>query len=255
MDGLVASTRMYNVAPGATAAWRRLLLRVIAGSGVAMEIADHPHPATLSQLWGRPDLGCAFMCGWPLAQEGGTRPVIAAPVPVGEAGPRYHSVFVVAAASALETLEQTFGGIFAYNAKGSHSGWNMPQSYLSHLGAFYGSELGPFGPHQRAAEAVASGAATVAAIDSLVWALLRRHAPALAKQLRVVGRTPGQPAPPLVGSASLGEARAMRLRAALVALADDEAGRALLDDVCLLGFMPATVADYDETLRLTVAAA
>lgn len=251
MSPLVASTRMYNVAPGATSAWHRLLRRVSDGAGVPLEIVDHPHPAPLSALWQRPDLGCAFMCGWPLAQERGTRPILAAPVPSGAGGPRYHSVFVVAASSPFEAVEQTFGGSFAFNSKGSHSGWNMPQAHLARLGAFFSGEVGPFGPHQRAAEAVANGEANLAAIDSLVWALLSRFDPALAGRLRVVGRTPDQPSPPLVGSAALGARQAERLRAALIGLSDDAAGRALLEDTCLSGFEAVTMAGYEETLGLS----
>lgn len=250
MSMLVASTRMYNVAPGAAAAWHQLLHRVSGDSGVLLQIVDHPHPAPLSTLWQLPDLGCAFMCGWPLAQERGARPVIAAPVPLGADGPRYHSVFVVAASSSFETVEQTFGGSFAFNSKGSHSGWNMPQAHLSRLGARFSGEVGPFGPHQRTAKAVANGEATVAAIDSLVWALLCRFDPALAGGLRVVGRTPDQPSPPLVGSAALGALQAERLRTALIRLSDDAAGRTLLNDTCLSSFEAVTMADYDETLSL-----
>ncbi len=237
---LAASTRMYNVAPGATAAWRRMLERV-----GRFHIVEHAHPAPLVDLWKRQDLGCAFMCGWPLAQEAGARPVIAAPVPVGEHGPRYRSVFVVAAASPFQALQDTFGGRFAYNAKSSHSGWNMPRAHLAARGGWYAAEIGPFGPHQRAAAAVAAGAADIAALDSLVWALLCRHDPALAGALRVVDRTADQPSPPLVGSAALDEATRLQMQAAVMALPAE-----LLADLCLSGFAPATLRDYDETLHL-----
>jgi ABC-type phosphate/phosphonate transport system substrate-binding protein len=254
MNILVASTRMYNVAPGATAAWHRLLHRVSADAGVPLQVVDHPHPATLDSLWQRPDLGCAFMCGWPLAKEQGQRPVIAAPVPLGEPGPRYHAVFVVQDASPFERLEETFGQSFAFNAQSSHSGWNMPQAYLAQVGGRFSAEIGPFGPHQRSVEAVAAGEAAVAAIDSLVWALLCRHAPALASTVRVVGRTPDQPCPPLVGSPALGQDEAERLRRALIGLAGGEPGRTLLEDVCLAGFAKASRGDYDETLTIGAAA-
>ena len=241
---------MYNVAPGATAAWRRLLQRVSQDSGAPLLIVDHPHPATLASLWQRPDLACAFMCGWPLALERGRRPVLAAPIPAGEAGPRYRSVFVVQAASPFRTLEDTFGGSFAFNARSSHSGWNMPRAHIARLGGRHAAEIGPFGPHQRAAAAVAAGEASVAAIDSLVWALLCRHDKALTAALRVVGQTADQPSPPLVGSVSLAEHDAEPLRAALTGLAQDPAGRALLADVCLAGFARASPRDYDETLAV-----
>jgi len=248
---LVASTRMYNVAPDATAAWRRLLEWVGRESGVPLEIVDHPHPATLDSLWQRPDLGCAFMCGWPLAKEGGTRPILAAPVPGGAGGARYRSVFVVGAADGFETLEHTFGHRFAFNARGSHSGWNMPMAHVVRLGGRFSAEIGPFGPHQRAVAAVAAGEADVAALDSLVWALLCRYAPDLAGALRVVGRTPDQPSPPLVGSEGMRAADVAALRAALLAMEGDAAGQALLADVCLAGFRVARLPDYDETLAVS----
>jgi ABC-type phosphate/phosphonate transport system substrate-binding protein len=251
---LVASTRMYNVAPAATAAWHRLLGHVFQLAGLSLRIDDHPHPASLASLWGRPDLGCAFMCGWPLAQEAGSRPVIAAPIPLGSAGPRYHSVFVVKATDRFQTLEQTFGHRFAFNARSSHSGWNMPQAYLARIGGTFAAELGPFGPHQNAAAAVLAGEADVAAIDSLVWALLCRHANDLAAGLRVVGQTPDQPSPPFVGSAALRPGDAKILRAAFLGLSKDAAGQVLLADVCLAGFAPASLADYDETLAIHPAA-
>jgi ABC-type phosphate/phosphonate transport system substrate-binding protein len=247
---LVASTRMYNVVPAAAAAWRRLLHRVIEDSGVKLQIVEHAHPATLSSLWGRADLGCAFMCGWPLALEGGQRPVIAAPVPCGETGPRYHAVFIAAAGAPFQTIEAAFGGRFAFNSRESHSGWNMPQAHIAGLGGAFRAAVGPYGPHQRAAAAVAAGEAEVASIDSLVWALLCRHAPEMTARLRVVGRTADQPSPPLVGSAALQDGAALRLQAALFGLAQDEPGRALLADVCLAGFAPATLADYDATLSV-----
>jgi ABC-type phosphate/phosphonate transport system substrate-binding protein len=247
---MIASTRMYNVAPAATAAWHRLLHRVIRDSGLALDIVDHPHPASLESLWARDDLACGFMCGWPLAKDPGSRQAVAAPIPAGSDGPRYHAVFVVAADSPFSTVADSFGQSFAFNARGSHSGWNMPKAHVARLGGHFAVEKGPYGPHQRSAAAVASGEASIAALDSLVWALLCRHAPDQAAGLRVVGQTADQPSPPIVASVALAPGDAARLRRALVGLADDPTGRALLADVCLSGFAPATLADYDETLRV-----
>lgn len=242
---LIASARMYNVAPAATAAWRRLFEHVSVAARVPLQIVDHAPPATLAGLWGRPDLGCAFMCGWPLAQENGTRPIIAAPVPVAEGGARYRSVFVVAAGSRFGSLAETFGGRFAFNATGSHSGWNMPWAHLRERGGWFAAEVGPFGPHQRAAAAVAAGQADVAALDSLVWALLQRHDPGLASALRVIDQTADQPSPPLVGSNALTETDRLRLFDALCRLPAP-----LLAGTCLAGFVPASRENYAETLRV-----
>ena len=56
---------MYSVAPAAKAAWRKLLGWILERSALQMEIVDHDPPAKLSELWQRPDLGCAMMCGLP----------------------------------------------------------------------------------------------------------------------------------------------------------------------------------------------
>ena len=46
------------------------------------EVIDYPAPQPLSALWARPDLGCAFMCGYPFATSRDPgRTLLAAPVP------------------------------------------------------------------------------------------------------------------------------------------------------------------------------
>ena len=78
---LIACSRMYNAAPGVKAAWDRLFAFVGERSGIALEIIDHEAPAPLEALWRRPDLGCAFMCGWPFAMAERQPRIVCAPVP------------------------------------------------------------------------------------------------------------------------------------------------------------------------------
>ena len=107
---LIACSRMYNAAPGVKAAWDRLFAFVGERSGIALEIIDHEAPAPLEALWRRPDLGCAFMCGWPFAMAERQPRIVCAPVPQP---PRYGGKpvdvtdFVVRADSGFETLEDT----------------------------------------------------------------------------------------------------------------------------------------------------
>jgi ABC-type phosphate/phosphonate transport system substrate-binding protein len=240
----VANARMYSVAPSAAAAWRRLFEHVIAVSGVEMAVIDHPPPAGLPELWARPDLGAAFMCGWPFAREGGTRPILAAPVPAGSGGPVYRAAFVVAAASPCRGLEEVFGRRFAFNATHSHSGWNLPFAHLHRLEAPpFQALVGPFVTHQRSIEAVAEGAADVASVDSFVLDLLRLHDEALAARVRVIGVTEPSPIPLLVGGA-LAAADHAAFRAALLELN----ARELLDPLALERFTSVTATDYTVTL-------
>ena len=68
MAGLIANARMYAVTPAAEAAWRTILERAAARSGVPLTYMPYPAPAPLEALWRREDLGLAFMCGWPFAE-------------------------------------------------------------------------------------------------------------------------------------------------------------------------------------------
>jgi ABC-type phosphate/phosphonate transport system substrate-binding protein len=249
---------MYSVAPAAGAAWRRLLDYAVAQAGIAMAVIDHPPPAGLPALWARPDLGCVFMCGWPFAQEGGVRPIVAAPVPAAawSAGrPVYRAEFVVAAESAFQRLEDVLGRRFAFNARHSHSGWNLPWAHLAGIGAPpFASLVGPFVTHQASIAAVVAGEAEVACIDSLVLDLLRLHDPGLVSAVRVVGATAESPIPLFVGADPrhgdpLRETDRESLRRTLLALNRDSTGRDLLHGVALMGFTAVERGDYAATLK------
>jgi ABC-type phosphate/phosphonate transport system substrate-binding protein len=248
----VANARMYSVAPAAAAAWRILLADAIARAGVDMQVIDHPPPAGLPELWSRPDLGAVFMCGWPFVGEGAVRPIVAAPIPDAdwsEGRPIYRAEFVVAARSPFHAIEDVLGRRFAYNARHSHSGWNLPRAHLASIGAPpFASLAGPFVTHQRAIAAVAGGEADVASIDSYVLDLLRRHDPALAATIRVIAVTPESPIPLFVGAHPdhgdpLGPLARGKFQAALMDTAPDT-----LATLGLRGFAIVDANTYAETL-------
>ena len=252
---LIANARMYSVSPSAAAAWRRLLARVIEDSGVAMEIIDHTYPATLNDLWARPDLGCALMCGWPFVREGAVKTLLAAPVPAAEwAGgqPIYRTDFIVARASPFQRLEDTFGHRFAFNTEESHSGYNAPRAHLAKFAArapLFRELVGPMVTYQRVVAALAERAAEVAAIDSFSLEMMRRHAPELSAAVRVIDATTSVPIPAFVAS-GLGADNAERVRAALLGLDATQEGRELLSDVCLMKFAPIDPQRYQATQEM-----
>jgi ABC-type phosphate/phosphonate transport system substrate-binding protein len=243
---------MYSVSPPAAAAWRRLLAHVVATSGVAMEIIDHAYPAKLGELWARPDLGCTFMCGWPFVREGAVKMLLAAPVPVADwsgGHALYRSDFIVAREAPFRQLEETFGHRFAFNALDSHSGYNAPRAHLAAFASqapLFRELVGPLVTHTRVVEAIAAGTAEVAAIDSFSLLLMRRHAADLAERVRVIEATAACPIPAFVAS-RLANGDAARVRDALVGLSASAEGRALLEDVCLLGFVAVKPAAYATT--------
>lgn len=253
---MIASARLYEWAPSLTAAWRRLLEWVAADAGVGLEFLDS-RSISLDELWGREDLGCVFMCGYPWALSARRPALLAAPVPAPPrygGRPVYVSDFVVRADSAYRTLADTFGSRIAYSTEHSQSGYNAPRRHLLAVrppgrATLYREVCGPYVRQRAVIQALLDGEADVGAIDGYGHDLLRRHDPALAGRLRVVASTEPAPAPPLVASPAMPEAERSRLAAALLAVHKAAELRPVLDDLLLLRFDRPDPAAYETLLE------
>jgi len=239
-----ANARMYAPVPGAAAAWERLFAWLSARTGVPLEMLDHPAPRPIGELWARPDLACAFMCGLPFAEEaraeGSPRPVIAAPVRSAERAATYRTLFVVRADGPHRTLEDTFGGVLGWTVQDSHSGYSAPRRHLLRYRRpgrerLYARTAGPLVAPSRVVAAVRDGTVDVGPVDAYAFDLIARHAPDTAAAVRVVEATDPAPVPLLVASRGAPTELADRLSAGLLGahgpVPDD-----LLADLCIDGF-------------------
>lgn len=209
-------------------AWRARLTE----RGVATPPAlDHDRAP--EAVWRDPDLLLAQTCGapWVAGAAPGTTllatPRYAAP---GCEGPRYCSWILVRADDPANAPEALMGRRAAVNDYGSLSGWLS----LRAIGLRPGETL-VTGAHRASARAVAEGRADFAALDAVVWALLRRHEPAVAAALRPLGRTPSFPAPPFIAGRRRGADTVAKLRQALLDTLADPASRAARDALLLGG--------------------
>ena len=238
----VANARMYGVAPGAVSAWRALFQHVAMRSGVALEIIDHPFPAKLAELWARPDLGCAFICGWPYIRGVADLIPIAAPViddPRAEGQPVYWTDIVVRTDDPATSLQDLQGRTIAFTAEDSQSGFNALRHFLRDAPKqkpVFAREFGPVFTPRRSIDAVIAGDADAGPVDSLAHTLLRLHAPELAEQVRIIAQTAPTPCPLLVASAGLDDGRVAALRKVFLHLHDDVVARHLLSALALQGF-------------------
>ena len=249
---MIANARMYSVNPATSAAWHTLLEWVIARAGVACEVIDYPAPLPLPALWARPDLGCAFMCGFPFSLATPSLALLAAPVPSappfgGE--PVYWTDFVVRADSHFQRLEDTFGHRLAYTTEGSQSGYQAPRRLLApHArargGRLFAATVGPLQTPRRIVDAVLDGQADVGPLDSYAHELLRLTEPGLAAQLRVVGVTAPTTMPPLVAAPGIAPAEVARLREALCATAQASGLAEVCATLGLRRFVPMAAERY-----------
>jgi ABC-type phosphate/phosphonate transport system substrate-binding protein len=248
----VTSFRMYNAGPHAAAAWRALFGKLFDELSLDIEVIEHGWPDPIDALWARPDLCCAFMCGWPFVRSTRGMQAIAAPVPSParyEGLPRYCSEFLVREASGWTTLAQTFGQRFGWMAQDSQSGFNAPRAHLAGLTsadrpALYAESRGPLGTPARTLDALRAGEVDVIALDSYFLDLYRRHLPSRLEGIRTVATTPWTPIPLLVAAPAVPPSIVAALRARLLTLHDDADYATLLRDVLLSRFVTPDLSAY-----------
>jgi ABC-type phosphate/phosphonate transport system substrate-binding protein len=260
---VIANARMYSVSAQAGAVWRELLSGILAQAGVSATVIDHPAPAPLEDLWNRPDLAAAFMCGLPFSRAQPQPVLIAAPIPSPpefHGAPAYWSDLVVREDSAFRNVPDTFGGRIAFTVPGSQSGCAAALTYLMAVhremaadaaapqseplpgheplrAPLFGEVIAPTITPVGALAAVVDGAAEIAPIDSYALRLLRRFRPELTSAVRVVGQTLPTPIPPLVASAAATSQKDLAaLQLAFLQAHQNPSQKSLMDELLLLGF-------------------
>jgi hypothetical protein len=200
---------MYAVSVAAAEAWRELLSHLARRARLPFQVIEFPAPAPIADLWAHPRKGAVFMCGLPFTRCEPSPYLLAAPVPSPaefRGLPLYWSEFVVHADSPHRALSDTFGGRIAFTSTESQSGFAAPLRYLCKADGtrpLFREVIAPQVTPQGALAAVAEGRADVAAIDAYSLQLLRRYAPELVANSRVIARTEPRPMPLLVSSEPL----------------------------------------------------
>ncbi len=204
-------------------------------SAVAERLRDAGIPAPdaldrsrdVEAVWRDPGLVLSQTCGFPYA----TRLIdavsyVATPVygVEGCEGPHYSSAIVARRDEREAALAELAGRRVAFNARDSFSGHVVLVAAMREGGvspeAFDWIETGS---HRASIGAVAGGAADLAAVDAVCWALAKRFDAEAMSGLHAVGQTPLRPAVPFITSARRSEGEARAIRVALAdALADPE---------------------------------
>jgi ABC-type phosphate/phosphonate transport system substrate-binding protein len=253
----VANARMYSVNPAAAAAWKELFGWLARETGVELTAIDHAFPKPLAELWSRPDLACAFMCGFPYALTKHPPQPVATLIPSAApitARPVYATRLVVRADSRFNALEDTFGDRLGFTVEDSHSGYNALRHHLlphykQRGERLYQESIGPLFTPRRVIEALLAGTIDVGPLDSYALDLMLRHEPELASQIRIIATTDPAPMPLLVASADCPQDIIAALRSGLFAFGSAVACSGLRDRLCLEAFAPVMVDDYRLTLR------
>ena len=162
--------------------------------------------------------------------------------------PVYFCDVVVRNDAPIHAFSELEGGSWAYNDACSLSGYYSLLDKLAQSGAdeSFFDDVFCSGSHLNSIEAVLSGKADAAAIDSNVLRIRFREAPALRNKLRVIESWGPYPIQPVVVSSALNPELKQRLRAAFLATEQDQQTRRTLKQFGLSRFIPVGQEDYFE---------
>jgi phosphonate transport system substrate-binding protein len=202
----------------------------------------------------RGQIDVAFICGLPYSERHDRpgRPVelLCAPVPAAPrygGRPVYFTDVVVRRDHPARAFADLRGAAWAYNDDGSHSGYNVVRHHLLALGetrGYFGRVVAS-GAHQTSIQMVLDGEVDASGIDSTVLELETARRPALEGVLRTVAAIGPSPVPPVVGARGLEASLRAQLQHAFLTMPADTAGRAILAEARMTGFVPVGDADYD----------
>ncbi|MFJ2282003.1 phosphate/phosphite/phosphonate ABC transporter substrate-binding protein [Pseudomonas sp. NPDC087803] len=205
---------MYNAPEPIRAANERWITRILEHLGHSRLDAAS---LSLPELWLSPDLLLTQTCGYPLMTllRGQVR-IVGRPryeLPDATAG-NHCSLILSRADDARQTLAEFRGSRGVINSDDSNSGMNLLRQRLAPLhrdGQFFAA-VGSSGAHRESLRWLREGRADLAAIDSVTYAYLARHAPEEVRGLRVVARSAFSPTLPFVTAATATDEQIEQLR-------------------------------------------
>jgi len=160
-------------------------------------------------------------------------------VPVIRGKTTYQSYIITGADNPAESLEELRGSVFAFTDPLSLSGRMYPVAELNSLGyttssffkkTFYTES------HDKSIEAVATGLADGAAVDSLIFDSLYELSDSAARKVRIIDKSREFGMPPVVVAPSLDKDYKRTLLKVLLGMADDPRGRIVLQNLGMDGF-------------------
>jgi len=206
------------------------------------------------QLLDSGEIDVAWICGLPYVrkQNVGAADIelLAAPVmtnPRYAERPVYYSDIVVRADSHFHSFDDLRGATWAYNERGSHSGYNLIRYHLATRGipGSYFSRVVESGSHQDSVQMILEGYIDASAIDSAVLELTFMRNPAIACEVRTIAELGPSPAPPWVINRSIPADLRDAVRREFMAMHQDLEGRAILKTAGMLRFAGISDDDYD----------
>ncbi len=256
--GAAGATRVFRV--GLTPAfvhdqhvlmadWRQYLE---ARLGVAIEFHPRNSYRETMDLLHQGRLDFAWLCDYPfLYLKDLVRLLV---IPLNQGRPYYRAYLLVHADNPKpQSMADLKGAAFAFSDPYSNTGYLVPRYQVRQTGndpATYFRKTFFTWSHRKAVEAVATGMADAASMDSFVWDTLTRVKPELTNRTRIIGASPEYGFPPFAAHRSVTASDFSAMQRVLLGMQDDEDGRKLLARLNLTGFIVGERRLYDDVIKM-----
>lgn len=220
---------------GTVESYAPLLEYIEATLGRPVELVQRSTYAEVNDLVEMGEVDVAFVCtgAYLIGELEFGMQILVAPVVNGEAA--YHSWLIVPSDSPAQSITDLRGKTFAFTDPLSLTGRLYPTYLIYQIGerpeTFFGGTFFTYS-HDAAIQAVASGLADGAAVDSLIYTYLVQREPGLEKKLRIIHKSPPFGIPPIVVSPSIRPQLRAELQAIFLEMHKDPQGQdalAILD--------------------------
>jgi phosphonate transport system substrate-binding protein len=166
----------------------------------------------------------------------------------------YHGHLFVKTTSPIRSVKQLRGKRMAFVDRATTAGYVFPLALLRKSGipspdGFFG-EYYFTGSHDAAVVAVLEGKADVGAAKHSVYDRVRKENPAVDKELTIIAESPSVPSNGLCVRKGLDPQLEAALKQALLELAKDPAGGAVLTEFGALRFIETTAEDYRPVIEM-----
>jgi len=197
-------------------------------------------------------LDFAWICDYPFVHLKDQVRLLA--VPLNQGRPFYRSYLIVRANdNARKGMRDLKGAVFAYADPYSNTGYLSPRYQVRQLGedpAHFFRKTFFTWSHRKAIEAVATGLAQGAAVDSYVWHTLSRLRPDITGKTRIIDKSAEYGFPPFVAHHAVAEEDYRAMQGALLGMRDELIGRRLLDFLNIDGFVVGDKRMYDDVAKM-----
>lgn len=217
-------------------------------------VARESYQSVLDLLFGR-QLDAAWICGYPYVRWQSELSLIAVPQYRGSPTYRAYLIRPASGSGRIDGWHDLRGKVLAYSDPLSNSGWLVAQSQLALAGVAARDLRRAFFAHghRNVAEAVATRLADAGSVDGYIWDTMRAQQMAAARETEIVWRSAPFGFPPIVALHEEIHPELGRLKAVLLAMSQDDEGRALLEALNLSGFESGDPALFESIHRLALA--